>query len=248
MSEQDKRTIVVTGGSRGIGRAVCVGFADPKTDVFFNFSTDAESAKQTESLITQKGGRGKGLRANVSLEKDVSDFIQKVVSETGRVDVLVNNAGITRDGLLVRMKDDDWNDVLNTNLKGTFNCMKAVAKIMMKQRYGRIINMTSVVGLSGNPGQANYAASKAGIVGLTKSVAKELASRNITVNAVAPGYVETQMTENLNEKAKQAMIEQIPMGRAAKPEEIIPIVIFLASDGAAYITGQVFNVNGGMYM
>jgi 3-oxoacyl-[acyl-carrier protein] reductase len=178
----------------------------------------------------------------------VSDYLSTVVKAAGRIDVLVNNAGVTRDGLLVRMKASDWNTVMDVNLKGTFNCMKAAAKTMMKQRYGRIINISSVVGVSGNPGQANYVASKAGIIGLTKAVARELASRNITVNAVAPGYIATDMTGDLNDKAKEAMIGQIPLGRIGTPEDIGGVVAFLASPAADYITGQVIHVSGGMYM
>jgi 3-oxoacyl-[acyl-carrier protein] reductase len=248
MTHPTKKTVVVTGGSRGIGRAICMAFADAGANVFFNYSTDSSSAEETEKLVSEKGGWASGIQADISMESQVIDFFSKVIAAAGRVDVLVNNAGITRDNLLVRMKGTDWDDVINTNLKGTFYCMKIAAKSMMKQRYGRIINMTSVVGVSGNSGQANYVASKAGIIGLTKSAAKELASRGITVNAVAPGFVETDMTNDLPESAKNAMTGQIPMGRAAKPEEIAPVVVFLASDGAGYITGQVIHVNGGMYM
>ncbi len=248
MPENEQRTIVVTGGSRGLGRAVCMAFADPKHRIFFNYASADMAARETESLVSEKGGQAEGIRADVSSEENVSAFFKKIVDATGRIDVLINNAGITRDGLLVRMKESDWDDVMDTNLKGAFFCMKAVAKLMMKQRFGRIINITSVVGVSGNPGQANYVASKAGIIGLTKSAAKELATRGITVNAVAPGYIETEMTKDLPEKARQAMIEQIPMGRSAMPEDITPAVVFLASREAAYITGQVIHVNGGMYM
>jgi 3-oxoacyl-[acyl-carrier protein] reductase len=248
MAHQTEKTIVVTGGSRGIGRAICLAFADSCTNVFFNYASDSASAEETKKLVAEKGGKATGIRADISLESEVVDFFRKVIDATGRVDVLVNNAGITRDGLLVRMKETDWDDVINTNLKGTFFCMKIAAKSMMKQRYGRVINITSVVGASGNPGQSNYVASKAGIIGLTKSAAKELASRGITVNAVAPGFVETHMTSDLPESAKNAITQQIPMGRVAKPEEIAPIVVFLSSDGAGYITGQVIHVNGGMYM
>lgn len=248
MTHSTQKTVVVTGGSRGIGRAICLAFADTGANVFFNYATDSSSADETEKLVSGKGGWASGIQADISMESQVIDFFGKVIDVAGRVDILVNNAGITRDNLLVRMKETDWDDVIDINLKGTFFCMKMAAKIMMKQRYGRIINMTSVVGVSGNPGQANYVASKAGIIGLTKSAAKELASRGITVNAVAPGFVETDMTNDLPESAKNAMTGQIPMGRAAKPEEIAPVVVFLASDGAGYITGQVIHVNGGMYM
>jgi 3-oxoacyl-[acyl-carrier protein] reductase len=185
---------------------------------------------------------------NVAVQKEVAEFVGQALDETGRIDVLVNNAGITRDGLIVRMKETDWDDVLNINLKGTFNCIKAVTKTMMKQRSGRIISVSSVVGASGNPGQANYVASKAGIIGLTKAVAKELASRAITANVVAPGYVDTDMTTSLSDKAKEMMTNQIPLGRVGTAKDIAAAVVFLASDEAAYITGQVIHVNGGMYM
>lgn len=248
MLKQTNRTVVITGGSRGIGRAICAAFANPDSEIFFNYFPDDPGAIETENQVTNAGGSATGICCDVSSESDVIGFFDQIINKTGRVDVLVNNAGITRDGLLVRMKEKDFDDVIDINLKGTFNCMKTAAKSMIKQRYGRIINIASVVGVSGNPGQANYVASKAGIIGLTKSAAKELASRNITVNAVAPGYVATEMTAMISEKAKQAMIEQIPMGREAKPEDIAPVVAFLASEGAAYITGQVIHVNGGMYM
>ena len=185
---------------------------------------------------------------NVASEKEVSDFVKRAVDDTGRIDVLVNNAGITRDGLIVRMKESDWDEVLDTNLKGAFHCIKAVSKTMLKQRSGRIINVSSVVGVSGNPGQANYVASKAGIIGLTKAVAKELASRGITVNVVAPGFIETDMTSSLPDKAREAMVAQIPLGRSGTAGDIAAAVAFLASDKAAYITGQVIHVSGGMYM
>jgi len=199
-------------------------------------------------LVADAGGSATGIQVNVASETEVTEFVRRALDETGRIDVLVNNAGITRDGLIVRMKETDWDDVININLKGTFNCIKAVTKTMMKQRSGRIINVSSVVGASGNPGQANYVASKAGIIGLTKGVAKELGSRGITANVVAPGYVDTDMTTSLPDKAKELMVQQIPLGRVGTPADIAAAVVFLASDQAAYITGQVIHVNGGMYM
>jgi 3-oxoacyl-[acyl-carrier protein] reductase len=248
MTEGIKRTILVTGGSRGIGRGICLAFAHADNHIFFNYSSAGEAAAQTEKLVAEAGGTATGIQVNVASEKEVAGFVARALDDTGRIDVLVNNAGITRDGLLVRMKESDWEDVLNINLKGTFLCIKAVTKPMMKQRYGRIINVSSVVGVSGNPGQANYVASKAGIIGLTKGVAKELASRNITANVVAPGFIETDMTADLADKAKDAMVSQIPLGRPGTAEDIAAAVVFLASDKAAYITGQILHVSGGMYM
>ena len=248
MTDSVKRTILVTGGSRGIGRGICLAFAHADNHIFFNYSSAGEAAAQTEKLVAEAGGTATGVQVNVASEKEVAGFVARALDDTGRIDVLVNNAGITRDGLLVRMKESDWEDVLNINLKGTFLCIKAVTKPMMKQRYGRIINVSSVVGVSGNPGQANYVASKAGIIGLTKGVAKELASRNITANVVAPGYIETDMTADLADKAKEAMVSQIPLGRPGTAEDIAAAVVFLASDEAAYITGQTIHVSGGMYM
>jgi 3-oxoacyl-[acyl-carrier protein] reductase len=248
MSDRVKRTVVITGGSKGIGRALCLSFAGPDTCIYFNYSSSNAAAAETVKLIADAGGRAIGSRVNVASENEVTAFFKKIVDETGRIDVLVNNAGITRDGLLVRMKEKDWDDVIDTNLKGAFNCMKIAGKTMMKQRYGRIINITSVVGVIGNPGQANYVASKAGLIGLTKAVAKELASRGITVNAVAPGYVETDMTASLSDKARDALIDRIPLGRVGKPEDVAAVVAFLASESASYLTGQVIHVNGGMYI
>lgn len=248
MSGSDKRIVWVTGGSRGIGRAICLAFANADTRIYFNFSSASNAAAETEKMVAEAGGQAIGARVNVASGQEVNDFVGRMLNESGRIDVLVNNAGITRDGLIVRMKEADWDEVVNTNLKGAFNCIKAVSKSMIKQRSGRIINVSSVVGVSGNPGQANYVASKAGIIGLAKAVAKELASRGITVNVVAPGYVETDMTASLGDKAIEAMVAMIPLGRAAKAEEVAAAVAFLASDQAAYITGQVIHVSGGMYM
>ena len=255
MPDQSRRIVVVTGGSRGIGRAICLAFAGPDTHIYFNYfapgdfaAAEIAAAAETEKLVSGLGGSATGLSVNVASEKDVSSFFKTIIDKTKRVDVLVNNAGITRDGLLVRMKEKDWDAVLDINLKGAFNCMKVAARTMMKQRSGSIINIASVVGATGNPGQANYVASKAGIIGLTKAVAQELASRGVTANAVAPGFIETDMTASLSDKAKEAMTSQIPLGRAGKPEDVAAVVAFLASKSAAYITGQVIHVNGGMYM
>ena len=253
MAEESKRIVVVTGGSRGIGRSICQYMAGDGTHIYFNYfnpkspDVEAEMAKETEKAIADAGGSASSTSVDVVSETDVNAFFAKIMDESGRVDVLVNNAGITRDGLLVRMKTADWDAVLDTNLKGSFLCTKVVAKIMMKQRYGRIINIASVVGVTGNAGQANYSASKAGVIGFTKTVARELAPRGVTVNAVAPGFIETDMTAVLPEKAKTAMMQQIPMGRIGQPEDVAAAVEFLASDSAAYITGHVIHVNGGMF-
>lgn len=250
----EKRTVVVTGASRGIGRSICLSLASPDTQIYFNYfspgNPEAEeaAAAETEKLVADLGSSAVSMSVDVADAKDVEAFFEKIVDETGRVDILVNNAGITKDGLLVRMNENDWNMVLNINLKGAFTCTRLAAKIMMKQRYGRIVNIASVVGVSGNPGQANYSASKAGLIGLTKTAAKELAARNVTVNAVAPGFIETDMTAALSEKARTAMLDQVPMRRGGQPEDVAAAVKFLASDDAAYITGQVIHVNGGMYM
>ncbi len=247
MPDTHARCIVITGGSRGIGRAVCLEFADPDTRIYFNYASSEEAARITESLVAEKGGTAIGIRVDVTSETEVIAFIKRIMTETGRIDVLVNNAGITRDGLLVRMKEADWDAVCDTNLKGAFFCLKATARSMMKQRFGRIINITSLVGVTGNAGQANYSAAKAGLIGLTRSAARELASRQITVNAVAPGFIDTDMTAALSKEAALAIVDQIPLGRAGLPADIAGAVAFLASDKAAYITGQVLHVNGGMF-
>ncbi len=248
MTPSNKRVVVVTGGSRGIGRAVCVAFAGPDTRVLFNYHRAADEAEKTVAAVADAGGVAAGFKMDVTVEAEVQAFFKETLASNGRIDVLVNNAGITRDGLLVRMKAENWDAVIDTNLKGAFNCTKIAAKAMMKQRQGRIINITSVVGVAGNPGQANYVAAKAGIIGLTKAVARELAPRGITANAVAPGYVETDMTRDLPDKTRKAMLAQIPLGRPAGAAEVAAAVEFLASEKAAYITGQVLHVNGGMYM
>jgi 3-oxoacyl-[acyl-carrier protein] reductase len=248
MTSDIQRTIVVTGGSKGIGRAICRTFAAPGVGVYFNFNSLEITGRETAEAIRAAGGIPKGLRVDVSSESEVADFFKTVFDETGRIDVLINNAGIAKDALLLRMKEEDWDDVIRVNLKGTFNCTKAAARIMLKQRYGRIINITSIAGVAGNPGQANYAASKAGVIGLTKTVAKELGSRGITVNAIAPGFIKTDMTAGLPEKAASEIVSQIPLGRAGTPEDIAGVAFFLASEAADYITGQVLHVNGGMYI
>ena len=247
MTNDHRRIVVVTGGSRGLGRAVCQTFADPDTHIYFNYRSAEAEAQETGQLIAAAGGTWDAARVDVASLQEVNTWFKTIAAESKKIDVLVSNAGITKDGLIALMKESDWDAVVETNLKGTFNCVKSVIRIMMRQRYGRIVNVTSVVGAMGNPGQANYAASKAGIIGLTKSVAKELASRGITVNAVAPGYLDTDMTAALPDNAKQAMLAAIPMGRSGTLIEIAAAIQFLASDAAAYITGQVLHVNGGMY-
>jgi 3-oxoacyl-[acyl-carrier protein] reductase len=245
MTEQKQRIVVVTGGSRGIGRAICIALAAPDSSIYFNYfspndpDAEAAAAAETEKLTSKS--------VNIAKENEVVNFFKEIIDKTKRIDVLVNNAGITKDGLLVRMKEQDWDAVLDINLKGAFTCTKIVSKVMMQQRYGRIINMASVVGVTGNVGQANYSASKAGLIGLTKTAAKELAPRGITVNAIAPGFIETDMTAALSEKARNAMLSQVPLGRAGQPEDIAATVAFLASESASYITGQVIHVSGGMY-
>ncbi len=246
---EDKRVVVVTGGSRGIGRVVAVRLAGPGTVVCYNYHRSNDTvAEETGRLIEHAGGRAWADRVDVSANGEVKGFFDRIVDRYGRVDVLVNNAGVAIDGLLVRLKEADWDRVMSINLKGAFNCMQAVGKQMMKQRQGRIINMSSVVGVMGNAGQASYSASKAGLIGLTKTAARELAPRGITVNAIAPGFIDTAMTEDLPDKAKQAMLSQIPLGRIGLPEDVAGLVAFLASSEAGYITGQVIHVNGGMYM
>lgn len=240
------KSALVTGASRGIGRAIAVALAKAGADVAINYAGNEAAAKQTEEICAAYGVNTLVFKADVANAEECKVMIDCVKEHFGKIDILVNNAGITKDKLMIGMSEDDFMEVINTNLKGSFLCMQMVSKLMLKQRYGRIINLSSVVGLHGNAGQVNYAASKAGVIGMTKSAAKELASRNITVNAVAPGMIETDMTAVIPEKAKEAMMGSIPAARAGKPEEIADAVAFLASDKAAYITGQVISVDGGM--
>lgn len=242
------KTAIVTGGSRGIGRAIALCLAEEGANVAIIYAGNTAAAEETQKAIAQKGGQAIAIQCDVANEDAVTAMMKQVKEQFGSIDILVNNAGITRDGLLMRMKTSDWQAVLDTNLTGTFFCTKAVTKIMMKQRSGAIVNLTSVVGLTGNAGQANYAAAKSGIIGFTKSVAKELASRGIRVNAVAPGCIDTDMTAVLSDAVKDEMLKTIPLGRVAQPEEVAKAVLFLVSDCASYITGQVLNVDGGMVM
>ncbi|MHB8057930.1 MAG: 3-oxoacyl-ACP reductase FabG [Desulfuromonadaceae bacterium] len=238
---------LVTGASRGIGQAISLKLAAEGIFVVAT-ATSEVGAEATVAAITAQGGAGLAVKLDVTNSAEVEALFKKIVAEQGRLDILVNNAGITKDGLMMRMKDNDWDSVLDTNLKGSFLCLREASKIMTKARYGRVINISSVVGEMGNPGQANYCASKAGLFGLTKSAARELAKRNITVNAVAPGFIETDMTAVLPEKGREALLQNIPMERLGSVDDIAHAVSFLISPQAGYITGQVLSVNGGMYM
>lgn len=242
------KVALVTGASRGIGQATAIELAKAGADIVVNFIGNEAVAQETVAAIEALGRKAIKIKADVGNAEDVQAMVDEAVAAFGHIDILVNNSGITRDGLLIRMKDSDWDDVLNINLKGVYLVTKAVAKLMVKQRAGRIINMTSVSGVTGNVGQANYAAAKAGVIGFTKTCAKELAARGITVNAVAPGFIETAMTDVLPEKIKEGIAATVPFGRMGQPEEIASVVTFLASDFASYITGQVLNVDGGMVM
>jgi len=246
--EQMVSVALVTGAARGIGRAIALVLARPGLTLYLNDIALGEEAVRTQQEVNGKGAKAKLIEFNVADAGQVQQGVDEILKESGRLDLLVNNAGITRDNLILRMKEAEWDAVLAVNLKGAYNCMRAVSKAMVKQRFGRIINISSVVGVMGNAGQANYVASKAGLIGLTKAVARELASRNITVNAVAPGFIQTEMTESLPAKVKEEMLAQIPLGRFGTPEEVAQAVAFLASDAAAYLTGQVIHVNGGMLM
>lgn len=243
-----KQTAIVTGGSRGIGRAVAVRLAKDGMNLVINYRGNSAAAEETERLCRELGAEVLLVQGDVSRAEDCEKLAAQAKEAFGRVDVLVNNAGITRDGLLARMTEENFRAVLDVNLVGPWNMMKAVNRIMMKQRYGRIVNLSSVTGLMGNMGQTNYAAAKAGILGMTKSYAREVASRGITVNAVAPGFIDTDMTEAMPEGAKDKIVTGIPMGRTGKPEDVAEAVAFLASEQAGYITGEVLRVDGGMAM
>lgn len=244
----DGKIAVVTGASRGIGKAIAKKLAALGATVIINYNGSAEKAEAVRQEILTAGDRAEAIQCDVSDFAACEAFFKDVISRFGRIDILINNAGITKDGLLLRMSEDDFSKVLDVNLKGAFNCIRFSARQMMKQRYGRIVNMASVVGIAGNAGQVNYVASKAGVIGLTKSAAKELASRGITINAIAPGMIETDMTRDLTDKVKDEMAKQIPLRRFGQAEDVVEAAAFLVSDSAAYITGQVLHVDGGMVM
>jgi 3-oxoacyl-[acyl-carrier protein] reductase len=242
------KVAVVTGGSRGIGRAIAVTLAEAGANVAIFYAGNHAAAEETIAKIKETGQQGLSLQVDVASSEQVDAAMKQVLSTFGRIDILVNNAGITRDNLLMRLKEEEWDQVINTNLKGVFLCTKAAVRPMMKQRSGRIINISSIVGVMGNPGQSNYVAAKAGVIGLTKSTAKELASRGITVNAIAPGFIDTDMTAVLDEELKKQMLNHIPLGFFGEPKDVAETVKFLASDSARYITGQTIHVDGGMVM
>lgn len=241
------KVALITGSAQGIGKTIAMELAGDGADCLIS-DIDPGMAENTAAEIRAMGRKSVSVKANVADSGDVAAMIQKGIDEFGKIDILVNNAGITRDGLIMRMKDEDWDQVLQVNLKGAFLCIRAVSRQMMKQRSGRIVNIASIVGAMGNAGQANYVASKAGLIGLTKTVARELASRGITCNAVAPGFIDTAMTQVLADDVKKNLLDQIPMGRLGSAADVAHAVRFLASEEAAYITGQVIHVNGGMYM
>lgn len=239
---------VVTGGSRGIGRAISLRLAGLGATVYINYVSRPDAAEETKGLIEESGGKCAIIQFDVADATQVQEAFKQIVDEAGSIDILVNNAGITRDGLMARMKEGDWDSVLSTNLKGAFLCAKAVLKPMMKKKSGRIVNISSVIGFSGNAGQINYASAKAGLTGLTKSMAREVASRNITVNGVAPGYIVTEMTDNMAEATQEKIKSEIPMASLGTPEDVAGAVAYLVSEDGRYVTGQTLHVNGGMYM
>lgn len=244
----DGQVAIVTGASRGIGRAIAIALAKVGAKVVVNYAGNTAAAEEVRKLITDNGGQAITVQADVANQEAVDSLVRQTIEAYGKIDILINNAGITRDNLLMRMKEEDWDAVMNTNLKGLFYCTKAVSKSMMKQRSGKIINMTSVVGIMGNAGQANYAAAKAGVIGFTKSMAKELASRGITVNAIAPGFIATDMTHGLSDQVKEDLAAKIPLNRLGTAEDVAAAAVFLATDSANYITGQTLNIDGGMVM
>jgi 3-oxoacyl-[acyl-carrier protein] reductase len=244
----DGKVALVTGASRGIGRAIAISLAEAGANVVVNYAGNESAAAEVAAHIHSLGRKAMTMKANVGNSTEVDAMVKQTLETFGQLDILVNNAGITRDNLLMRMKDEEFDEVINTNLKGVFNCVRSVTRTMMKQRSGRIINISSVVGALGNPGQANYVAAKAGVIGLTKSAARELASRGITVNAVAPGFITTDMTDKLSEEMRAQLLLQIPLARFGQPDDIAKTVLFLASDEASYITGQTLHIDGGMYM
>lgn len=242
------KTCLVTGGSRGIGRAIALKLADFGADVAITYARSSDAAEEVKAEIEEKGRRSKALQADAVVYEKAESVINEIVEDWGKIDIIVNNAGITKDNLILRMTEEQWDDVITTNLKSIFNYSKAAAKPMMRNRGGSIINISSVVGISGNAGQSNYAASKAGIIGFTKSYAKELASRNIRANVIAPGYILTDMTGELDEKVLEGIKAETPLGRAGEADEVADAVVFLASDMSTYITGEVIRVDGGMAM
>lgn len=242
------KTALVTGGSRGIGKSIAIALASQGANVIINYTSSEESAAKVVGEIEGLNVKALAVKANVSNAEEIKSMLEQIEEKFEGIDILINNAGVTRDNLFIRMKEEDWDQVMDINLKGVFLCTKAVVRKMIKQKYGRIINLSSVVGVVGNPGQANYCASKAGVIGFTKSLAKEIAGKNITVNAIAPGFIETDMTKVLPENVKESMLEVIPMKKYGKPEDIANLVVFLSSENANYITGQVIHVDGGMAM
>ncbi|GIQ68681.1 3-oxoacyl-[acyl-carrier-protein] reductase [Xylanibacillus composti] len=242
------KSALVTGASRGIGRAIAIALAEAGADVVINYAGSEAAAAETAKAVEALGRKAVLAKADVGKSAEAEELVKTALDSFGKLDILVNNAGITRDNLLMRMKEEEFDQVIETNLKGVYNCLKAVTRPMMKQRSGTIINISSVVGVLGNAGQANYVAAKAGVIGLTKSAARELASRGITVNCVAPGFIETDMTDKLTDEMKSAMLAQIPLAKLGKPEDIARVVAFLAGEGASYMTGQTIHVDGGMVM
>ena len=239
---------VVTGSSRGIGAATAIKLAEEGADLVINYNSDRESAEETAAEVRELGRKALIVQGNVANSDDAKNLIKSTIDEYGKIDILVNNAGITKDGLILRMKEKDFSNVIDVNLKGTFNCTKNAIRYMMKQRHGKIVNLSSVVGLMGNAGQANYAASKAGVVGFSKSVAKEVSKRGINVNVVAPGYIDTEMTEELPSKVKEDMLDNIPLNRFGEVEDVANVILFLVSPLSSYVNGQTINIDGGMLM